>query len=122
MLMLVVMALPILGITLFFFLPFWTALPMYICLFLFSALVYYGMFSGMRGKVQTGKKKMIGKKALVIEDIDPEGKVEYEGEIWNATSQGQKLAKGKRVRISGAQGLTLMVKDLEAERIGDPKQ
>jgi membrane-bound ClpP family serine protease len=76
----------------------------------------------MRGKVQTGKKKMIGKKALVIEDIDPEGKVEYEGEIWNATSQGQKLAKGKRVRISGAQGLTLMVKDLEAERIGDPKQ
>jgi membrane protein implicated in regulation of membrane protease activity len=109
--MFLAMALPLLGIGFFYLLPFWSAAPIYICLLLFSALVYYGMVSGMKGKVQTGKKGMLGKDALVLEDIDPEGKVEYEGEIWTATAHDQKFIKGKRVRISGFQGLTLMVED-----------
>ncbi|NIS68323.1 MAG: nodulation protein NfeD, partial [Proteobacteria bacterium] len=47
--------------------------------------------------------------AVVIEDIDPEGKVKFENEIWAATAHGQRLHKGKRVRICGAEGLTLIV-------------
>jgi membrane protein implicated in regulation of membrane protease activity len=107
--MLIAMALPILGIGLFFYLPFWTAFPIYIALIIFSGLVYYGMFAGMRGKVQSGKEKMIGQEALVIEDIDPEGRVEYGNEIWSAVADGRKISRGAKVRICGFQGMRLFV-------------
>jgi len=107
--MLIAMALPILGIGLFFYLPFWTALPSYICLVIFSGLVYYGMFAGMKGKVQSGMEKMIGRDALVIEDIDPDGKVEYGNEIWSAVAVGKKISKGEKVQICGFQGMRLIV-------------
>jgi membrane protein implicated in regulation of membrane protease activity len=107
--MLKAMALPILGIGLFLYLSFWTALPVYLCLILFSGLVYYGMFSEMRGKVQTGKEGMMGKEVSVIEDIDPEGKIEYENEIWSATAEGKRIPKGEKVKICGFQGMRLLV-------------
>ena len=107
--MVIAMALPILGIGLFFYLPFWTALPSYICLAIFSGLVYYGMFAGMKGKVQSGMEKMIGRDALVIEDIDPDGKVEYGNEIWSAVTEGRKISKGEKVQICGFQGMRLIV-------------
>jgi membrane protein implicated in regulation of membrane protease activity len=107
--MLIAMALPILGIGLFLYLPFWTALPIYLCLIFFSGLVYYGMFSGMRGEVQTGKEEMMGKEVLVIEDIDPDGKVEYENEIWSASAEGKRIPKGEKARICGFQGMRLVV-------------
>jgi membrane protein implicated in regulation of membrane protease activity len=100
--MLIAMALPILGIGLFFYLPFWAALPIYLCLFIFPGLVYYGMFSAMKGKVQTGKGKMIGKEALVAEDIDPNGKVEFEDEIWFAMAKGKKFPKGEKYEYAAS--------------------
>jgi membrane-bound ClpP family serine protease len=118
MIMVVTMALPILGLPLFYFLPFSTALPTYLCLLLFSGLMYYGMFSAMdrKRKVQTGLEQMIGEEAVVIEDIDPEGKVEIGDEIWKATANGKKFQKGMKVRIIGAQGLILVVKDLDEKK------
>jgi membrane protein implicated in regulation of membrane protease activity len=115
MTMVITMALPFLGVALFFFLPFWTALPVYLCLLLLSGLMYYGMFSAMGGKrkVHTGWEELIGEEATVIEDIDPEGKVVIMDEIWKATANGKKFHKGERVRIRGAQGLVLIVEDLK---------
>jgi membrane protein implicated in regulation of membrane protease activity len=117
--MLIAMALPILGIGLFLYLPFWTAFPIYLFLIIFSGLVYYGMFSGMRGKVQTGKEEMVGKEVVVIEDIDPEGKVEYESEIWSATAEGKRIPRGEKVKICGFQGMRLIV---NASSCGEDKR
>jgi membrane protein implicated in regulation of membrane protease activity len=80
MIMVITMALPILGLPLFYFLPFSAALPTYLCLLLLSGLMYYGMFSAMsrKRKVQTGLEQMIGEGAVVVEDIDAEGKVAEE--------------------------------------------
>jgi membrane-bound ClpP family serine protease len=118
MVMVVTMALPILGLPLFFFLPFSSALPTYLCLLLLSGLMYYGMFSAMdrKRKVQTGLEQMIGEEAMVIEDIDPEGKVEIGDEIWKATANGKRFHMGEKVKIRGAQGLMLVVEDLDEKK------
>jgi membrane-bound ClpP family serine protease len=115
MAMIVIMALPFLGLIFFFFLPFWTALPLYLCCLIFSGLMYYGMFSVMGGrrKVQTGFEKFIDEEAVVVEDLNPEGKVEIDDEIWHATATGKRFQKGEKVRVSGVEGLALTVEDLE---------
>jgi membrane-bound ClpP family serine protease len=53
---------------------------------------------------------------VVIEDIDPEGKVKIKDELWAATAGGKKIAAGEKVRIVKTQGLTLVVKCLAQER------
>ncbi len=112
--MVITMALPVLGLLFFFFLTFWTALPIYLCCLLFSGLMYYGMFSVMEGrrKAQTGFEKFMGEEAVVVEDLHPEGKVEIDDEIWKATSKGKRFQKGEKVRVRGVEGLVLIVEDL----------
>jgi membrane-bound ClpP family serine protease len=105
--MIFTMALPSLGLIFFFFLPFWAALPVYLCCLIFSGLMYYGMFSVMGGrrKVQTGFEKFMDQVAAVIEDLNPDGKVKIDDEIWKAATEGPVVRKGERVRgclLSGA--------------------
>ena len=72
--MIVMMALPILGLLLFYWFSFRIALPLYLFLFFVSALMYYGMFTvmGRKRRVRTGFEEMIGKDAVVFEDINPD--------------------------------------------------
>jgi len=53
----------------------------------------------MRMKPWNGKEAMVGRTGLVIQDIDPEGKIQYATEIWNAIADGKKFAKGDKVII-----------------------
>ncbi len=113
--MVITMALPILGLILFFVLPFPAALTLYFCCLILSGLMYYGMFSAMGGrrKVQTGFEKFIDEEAVVVEDLDPEGKVEIDDEIWKATAKSKRFQKGEKVRVNGIEGLVLIVEDLQ---------
>ena len=52
------------------------------------------------------------KEALVWEDIDPEGKIQVDDEIWDATTREAHFHKGEKVRICGRKGLTLIVEAL----------
>ena len=118
--MIVMMALPLLGLGLFYFLPFQLALSIYLFLLFLSGLMYYGMFTvmGRKRKVRTGFEEMIGEEALVVEDINPEGKVKIGDELWTARSRGGTFLKGERVKISDHEGLTLMVEALaEKEKL-----
>ncbi len=117
MAMIVIMALPILGLTFFFFLPFWQALPAYLCCLILSALMYYGMFSvmGKRRKVQSGFEKFINEEAVVVEDLNPEGTVEIDDEIWKATAKGHAARKGEKVKITGHDGIRLVVENAAEE-------
>jgi membrane-bound ClpP family serine protease len=105
----VILSFPILALPLFYLLPFKTALPIYLSVLLFTWFVYFKMIAAMRAKVQTGKEGMIGEEALVLEDIDPEGKVMVWSEIWSATAKGKRFQKGQRVVIYGFEGLTAVV-------------
>jgi membrane-bound ClpP family serine protease len=106
---------PILGLPLFFFLPFGTALPIYLMVVLVSGFLYYKVAAAMKAKVKTGKEEMIGKEAVVIEDINPEGKVTIWSEIWSATADGKRFHKGEKVEVHGFQSLTAIVGDFSEE-------
>jgi membrane protein implicated in regulation of membrane protease activity len=113
LIMMLFMFSPILGLALFFIFPFWTAFPIYIPILLFGAFVNFKMMESMKLKVQTGSEGLMGKEAVVLEDINPEGKVEIMDEIWKATAKGKTFQKGKKVKITGTQGLVLTVDDLQ---------
>jgi len=49
----------------------------------------------MQQQIKTGIEGMLGKKGLVVEDIDPEGNIQYAGEIWGAKKRKQ-VHKGIR--------------------------
>ena len=71
----------------------------------------------MRMKPWTGKEAKLGKSGLVIEDIDPEGKIQYATEIWHAMADGKKFAKGDKVIIRGfGWGLRVLVQEIPDKR------
>jgi membrane-bound serine protease (ClpP class) len=116
--MALILALPVLGLVLFYILPFKMALPLYLLLLFISGLIYYGMFTvmGKKRKVRTGFEEMMGQEALVVEDVSPRGKVLIYYEIWSARARGKSVLKGDKVRICGHQGLTLVVESLTEEQ------
>ena len=79
-------------------------------------MIYFKVFKAMRQKIQTGQEGMLGKKGLVVENIDPEGKIQYASEIWDARTKGDRFSKGEQVKINGIQGLMLLVEKIPAER------
>ncbi len=64
---------------------------------------------------KVGPESLIGKTAVVVDPLTPEGMVLVEGELWKAiTRDGSGVEAGRRVRITGYTGLTLIV-----EPVGD---
>ena len=109
--MMIIMFSPVFALALFLFLPFRTALPIYIPIFIFGVIVNFKMMKSMKLPVRTGLEEMMGQEAVVIDDIDPEGKVRIKDEIWAATAKGERLEQGRKVRIVESQGLMLVVAD-----------
>ncbi len=64
----------------------------------------------------TGAERLIGQIGVVRQAVAPEGYVELRGELWRAeAAAGSPPAlTGTRVRVVGAQGLTLVVQPLAA--------
>jgi membrane protein implicated in regulation of membrane protease activity len=56
--------------------------------------------------------------ATAIEDLNPDGYVQVDGELWRATVSGsyKKVIKGQQVKITGHKGLTLLV---QGDEIGE---
>src|SRR4051794_5498822 len=61
-----------------------------------------------RYRVSTGAEGLIGAKAEVIEQCDPEGRVRLRGEIWRARC-AVRAGVGERVAVTAVDGLTLEV-------------
>ena len=104
-----ILFLPFFAVPLFWIFPFATALPLYLFVLGISLFLYFKIFQAMRQEVKTGHEAMLGKKGLVVEDIDPAGKIQYANEIWDATTRGSRLLKGEQVKIHGIRGLVLHV-------------
>lgn len=71
--------------------------------------------------VKTNAYSIIGKQAIVTEDINPQkglGQVTIEGEIWSAkTVQEEKIKKGQEVEITAIQGVKAIVKPIYLNEI-----
>jgi membrane-bound ClpP family serine protease len=109
--------LPIFGLPVFWFFPFKTALILYLAICAISLFLYFKIFQAMRARVRNGLAAMLGNTGVVLQDIDPEGKIKYFTEIWNAVAEGKKFLKGEKVIISGFSfGLRIIVKEAPDER------
>lgn len=103
-----ILFLPIISLLLFLFLPFGIALPLYILVLAASALIYYKIIEAMRLPVQTGSEEMIGKEGRAITEINPEGIIRFQNELWMALSK-EKIPQGERVRIVAIKGMKVVV-------------
>jgi len=109
--------LPIFGLPVFWIFPFNIALPVYVFIGGISMLLYYKIFQAMRARVRNGQEAMIGQSGVVLKNIDPEGKIKYATEIWNAVAEGKKFLEGEKVVISGfSYGMRVIVAEPPVER------
>jgi membrane-bound ClpP family serine protease len=100
---------PLLALPLFFILPFKTALITYLLVVSVSVFIYFKIAMAIRSRVRTGKEAMTGAEALVVQDISPEGKIQFGAELWTAMSGGEKFSAGEVVTIQGFRGLRVVV-------------
>lgn len=108
--------LPVFALPVFWLFPIETAMTTYLAICALSLFLYYKVFKAMRAKIRSGVDAMVGKTAVVISDIAPEGKIRYATEIWNASAGGRTLPAGEKVVIKAASGLNLLVGEMPAEK------
>jgi membrane protein implicated in regulation of membrane protease activity len=111
-----ILFLPVLALPVFWFFPFPTALSIYLFILGISLLLYFKIFQAMRMSPRIGKEAMLGKTGVVINDIDPEGKIKYATEIWDAITDGKKFSKGDKVIIHGFWEMKVLVKEVSIEK------
>jgi membrane-bound serine protease (ClpP class) len=76
---------------------------------LFFLVIIGAGLRAQRRKVQTGGRGLIGLTARVVERLSPRGRVEMNGELWNARSESE-VEAGSEVVVTGLEGLTLRVR------------
>ena len=64
-----------------------------------------------------GPEALVGQVGEAVDELNPEGMVRVEGELWRARSRSGRIGRGERVRVVGVDGLTLIV---EREGGGPP--
>jgi membrane-bound serine protease (ClpP class) len=105
----------ILGLGVFWLLPTWLAVPVYLAILMVSG---YGLVVGLRARyrpVQTGLETMAHKLGKVVDVGTDRGRVEIEGEIWNALS-AEPLRLGEPVEVLGVvDRMTLRVQEVRRE-------
>jgi membrane-bound serine protease (ClpP class) len=90
----------------------WTALSVSIPLGAITVFLMSIALKARRNKVVTGEQGMIGSVGEARTDIDPEGKVFVQGELWNAHAPSR-VQMGEHVVVKKVEGL-----ELEVERVG----
>jgi membrane protein implicated in regulation of membrane protease activity len=111
------LVLPLLGLVLFIYLPWLAALPLYIAVLVGSLVIYGKIIKAQRRRPTTGKRAMMGGKAIVIGVHENDIEVDYQGEIWRAIS-AQPLSQGQQVIVEGVDGLILKVVPAKLEHDG----
>lgn len=69
----------------------------------------YVLKGGLEKKPQTGAEALIGREAVVVEDLSPEGLVKLDGELWRAECITGTMKRGERVRVADVKGTKLLV-------------
>jgi membrane-bound serine protease (ClpP class) len=68
-----------------------------------------GRSGGLRRRaITTGAEGMLGLNGRALTGVAPEGRVEVQGELWQARAR-MKIAAGERIRVIGMDGLTLEI-------------
>ncbi|MBI3989039.1 MAG: hypothetical protein HY347_05425 [candidate division NC10 bacterium] len=111
-----ILFMPALALPVFFVLPLQAALPIYLFLVALSGLVYVAIVKAFRLPIQTGREGMIGKTGEVVVDLQPEGVVRYQNELWSARAS-ERLVKGEKVVIVNVDNLKVIVRRVSARPV-----
>ena len=65
---------------------------------------------------------LVGREAVVVRDLDPEGVVLIAAEEWSAVSDRGVVPKGSHVRIAAVEGLELRVEPMESASLPEDKE
>lgn len=103
-----VFGMPVLGLGLFFILPWEQALPLYGGIVLLSVILYRETATALRLQVQTGREGMVGMQGLALTNIRSEGLIRIRGETWKAVA-ADPIAKGEIVRVLRVDGIRAVV-------------
>ena len=79
---------------------------------LFFAGVARLAFKAQTSRPQTGQESLSGMIGKATEEIDPEGRVFVNGELWNAQAE-ERIKKGERVEVLEVHNLKLKVKRID---------
>ena len=101
----------LLGVALFYLLPWPIALALYMPVVAAYLYLYWRALQVLRRPSVSGMSAMIGQRAKVTEQKGDHFEVRYRGEIWRAVSSTP-LQPGQLVIIEDVKGLTLQVKPL----------
>jgi membrane-bound serine protease (ClpP class) len=74
----------------------------------FAFVVGAGVRAQLR-KPSTGAEGLVGLEGSAVSDLNPDGQVMVHGEIWNASTAGEHIRTGTRIRVIRVTGLTLIV-------------
>ncbi|HDZ36479.1 MAG TPA: NfeD family protein [Thermococcus sp.] len=64
---------------------------------------------GADRKPEAGPERLIGRTAVVVEDLSPEGVVKVDGELWRAECLTGSAKRDERVRVVSVRGTKLLV-------------
>ncbi|WP_048149560.1 NfeD family protein [Thermococcus sp. AM4] len=90
--------------------------PIFITGFILGVLIVkdvlvapYVLGGGLERKPSTGAEALVGRTAVVVEDLLPEGLVKLDGELWRAKCLHGTARRGEKVRVAGVEGTKLIV-------------
>jgi len=69
----------------------------------------YVLRGSLEEKPLAGPEALTGKEAAVVEELNPEGIVKLNGELWRAECRNGRAARGERVVVVGIEGTKLLV-------------
>jgi len=104
------LAAPVVGLSLFFVLPFGTALTLYLIIVALSLLLYYQIMESMRAPVLTGPEGLVGQIVLT----DGSGTIHMNGEWWTAIPP----LPNQQVRIVALHGLVVEIEAADTAEAG----
>lgn len=92
-------------------LPLWVAVGLFALWVVKDFVLYPFVRSAYESNAPTGSKQLIGAQGVVHEQLDPNGYVQVNGELWRAIAEpsDQPIPSGTPIRVREADGLTLIV-------------
>jgi membrane-bound serine protease (ClpP class) len=84
----------------------------------FVVLILSQVARARKEPLHTGYEQYTGQLAIVYQALAPEGRVRFEGQLWYARVEpAQQVAPGQEVRITGVEGLTLIVEPVAQDHL-----
>ncbi|MEO6546689.1 MAG: nodulation protein NfeD [Ferruginibacter sp.] len=80
----------------------------------FFLLVVGAGLKAQKRQAVTGLEAMKGRLGIVLESLEPDGRVRVQGEIWQASSTSGNINKGEAIRVNAIQKLKLFVEKVTA--------